>query len=147
MTVHGVGVNEKGRFTSNFPGTNKMTKAYCRWKDMLGRCYSTKEQLIRPSYIGTTVCEDFLYFQKFAEWHENQIGSNIPGWQMDKDILVFNNKIYSKETTVFIPEIINKTIQIHNKKSGRDLRVRLLDLAEQFEENLDIRVYNALKNF
>ena len=73
--------------------------AYSKWSGMLMRCYCDKYQAKNPTYIGCSVSADWLNFQNFAKWfHENY----IDGFELDKDSLIKGNKIYSKDTCVFL---------------------------------------------
>lgn len=80
---------------------------HSRWKDMLKRCYSTSFQLKQPTYIGCSVSNEWLYFSKFKAWMEQQ---DWEGKDLDKDILVKGNKIYSSEACVFVERAVNMFI-------------------------------------
>lgn len=84
----------------------KHLEAYKKWYNMLNRsCNNTKGF---KSYKGVTVCEEWHNFQVFAKWYyENYSQETMQGWQLDKDILVKGNKIYSPETCCFVPIEIN----------------------------------------
>ena len=76
---------------------------------MLTRCYDEKYQEKYPTYNGCTVCEEWLNFQNFAKWYdENSYEVNNEKMNLDKDILVKHNKIYSPDTCIFVPQAINK---------------------------------------
>ena len=55
-----------------------------------------------------TCCEEWLNFQNFAQWYRDNY-YEIEGERvaLDKDILVKGNKIYSKESCIFVPQRIN----------------------------------------
>jgi hypothetical protein len=54
------------------------------------------------------VSEEWLNFQNFAKWYDkNYYEINGEKMEIDKDILVKRNKIYSPETCVFVPKRIN----------------------------------------
>lgn len=78
---------------------------------MLRRCYSAKYQATRPTYIGCSVCEEWLNFQNFAKWYDDnyyEVESNSKrGMNLDKDILNKGNKIYCPEFCVFVPDRVN----------------------------------------
>ena len=81
---------------------------YKDWSGILQRCYDEKYHKKYPSYIDCEVEEELLCFQNFAQWWEDnyyEIGNER--MELDKDILVKNNKIYSKETCIFVPQRIN----------------------------------------
>lgn len=76
------------------------------------RCYS-EEYLSRfPTYIGCSVCEEWRYFSKFKQWFDEHY---VDGWDLDKDILVKGNKVYSPQTCCFVPNEINTLL---NKCKG-----------------------------
>ncbi len=74
------------------------------WQQMLQRCYSDKYKKRQPSYVGCSVCEEWLTFSNFKRWMEQQ---DYEGKALDKDLLVSQNKTYSSETCVFVPRYIN----------------------------------------
>jgi hypothetical protein len=108
--VHGVGVSDDGEFarcyTNDF-GKNKGTKEYVLWVCMIERCYSEKRHIKYPSYIDCYASKNFKSFQYFASWCQNQIGFNLEGYQLDKDLILKGNKRYSEDTCVFIPSNMN----------------------------------------
>lgn len=88
---------------------------YSRWIDMLKRCYSETFHKRQPTYIGCTVCDEWLYFSNFKRWMEKQDWS---GKHLDKDLLVKGNKIYSPETCIFVSQAINNFTNDHSLASG-----------------------------
>ena len=74
-------------------------KYYEAWRDMLRRCYSKKLLESRPSYIGTSVCSEWLYATAFKKWMEQQDWS---GKCLDKDIIAPRSKLYSPDTCAFV---------------------------------------------
>lgn len=75
---------------------------------MLERCYDEKHRNKYITYNECSVCEEWLLFENFEKWFnenfyyiENQI------MEIDKDILIKNNKIYSPNTSVIVPHEIN----------------------------------------
>ena len=74
-------------------------KYYEAWKRMLERCYSNKYLESYPTYIGTSVCSEWLSATAFKKWMEKQ------DWQgkcLDKDIVVPKSKLYSPDTCAFV---------------------------------------------
>lgn len=98
-SVYGVGINDL-----------KLSKnpLYKKWAAMLERCYSEKRQKQCPSYIGCTVCDEWLVFSCFKAWAENQ---DWQGKELDKDILSKGNKVYSPEKCVFVDYLANRFIE------------------------------------
>lgn len=110
---HGIGVYEKGKWSAYIDGI--ITKEYQLWTNMLYRCFSSKYHNKKPTYIGCSVSENFKNFQYFAEWCQHQTGFGVNGYQLDKDIIVKGNKVYSEDTCAFIPQCIN-TFLVNSQK-------------------------------
>lgn len=98
--IYGIGINDIKDITKTKDGI----KCYQTWRDMLKRCYSTKFQATKPTYIGCTVHPDWLRLSNFKQWFDKFY---VDGYDLDKDIIDCNNKVYSKDTCVFIPHSIN----------------------------------------
>jgi hypothetical protein len=107
--IYGVGISDDGEFdrTYNNGVRSRNTKEYELWAKMLGRCYSNKYHRLNPSYIGCHVVENFKSFQYFANWCQSQFGFKLEGYQLDKDLILKGNKMYSEDTCVFVPSCIN----------------------------------------
>ena len=99
----------------------KTTDEYNIWYNMLKRCYDPKCHKEYPTYKGCRVEDYLLNFQNMGEWiKENYY--EIPGEKMclDKDILCKGNKVYSRETCIFVPERINTLFVKRDKSRGKD---------------------------
>lgn len=116
-TIYEVGCFGEGKYKSSI--NHKNTREYETWKDMIGRCYNPYKLNKFPTYIDCYVEKDFLNFQNFASWYEKNY-YEVPNekMQLDKDILVKGNKIYSKETIIFVPERINYLFTKSNAVRG-----------------------------
>jgi hypothetical protein len=118
--VHGVGVNDADyKIRRNVGGGRQICNYYTRWVCMLKRCYSKKYQLNKPSYIGCYVCEEWLTFSNFKRWMESQ---DWQGKDLDKDILLPGNKLYSPGNCVFVDASTN-TFVINRESSMPELPV------------------------
>jgi hypothetical protein len=91
----------------------------------MNRCYNEKYQEKRPTYLGCTVDSYFHNFQNFAKWYdENYYEIEGQRMELDKDILIKGNKIYSPETCVFVPQFINSLfVKSDTKRGGLPLGV------------------------
>jgi len=99
--IFGVGFIGEGTYKTD----NKMNNT---WWHMLQRCYDKTTQEKQPTYIGCTVCEEWHNYQNFANWYdENYYEVDNQKMEIDKDILIKGNKVYSPETCVFVPKKIN----------------------------------------
>ena len=100
--TYGVGYLGIGEYKTKV--NNVSTPYYRLWNKVLERCYSERYQIKNPTYKNCTISEEWHNFQNFAKWYEENY---IEGFELDKDILVKGNKIYSPETCCFIPPEIN----------------------------------------
>jgi len=80
---------------------------YSRWVAMLRRCYSKSYQEKYPTYANCKVCDEWLTFSNFKAWMERQ---DWQGKELDKDLLVKGNKIYSPEKCTFLDSSVNSFI-------------------------------------
>ena len=95
------------------------TREYNLWHNMLARCYSDSSKKKRPTYEGCEVSENFKSFEYFYEWCNEQIGFDNKDWQLDKDLLVKGNKIYSESACIFIPKEINQVLVKRENMRGK----------------------------
>lgn len=100
----GFGINDKSKPSSV---NGKLKKEYITWNKMLARCYSKKSNTSKPTYIDCIASENFQNYSYFYEWCQNQAGFFLDGWELDKDLIINGNKIYSENSCVFLPKEIN----------------------------------------
>jgi len=86
--------------------------AYDTWQSMIKRCYSLQYIQHNPSYINCIVSDEWLNFQNFCPWF---LINFKPGYHLDKDLKVIDNKIYSKDTCLMIPAWLNTALCYKNK--------------------------------
>ena len=134
-SVYGVGVTG-----TKYPITvdDVITKEYVLWRGMLKRCYSDVYKKRYPTYEGCKVSNKFKNYEYFYEWCHKQIGFDVKGWHLDKDLLIKGNKVYSEDSCIFIPSEINLLlvkntasrgehligVYWHNKRKAFEARVR-----------------------
>ena len=105
--VHGVGINDSdyavtvNEYTQGKWKQVWMCPFYLRWKDMLARCYGLNRG---TTYDECTVSDEWLTFSSFRTWMEKQ---DWQGNHLDKDLLLYGNKVYSADTCVFISPVVN----------------------------------------
>lgn len=114
--------NTKGKHKTRVPPGNVKTKACQLWENIKNRCeYLPKMDEVRfGKYAGADACEEWKDFQNFAQWFEDVklLGYYQVGWQLDKDLLYKNNKIYRPNTCVFLPEEVNKALNVKSRSRG-----------------------------
>jgi hypothetical protein len=110
--VQGVGTNDN-------PGPvvvdGKIVKSYNVWTCMIARCYSERCLKKRPTYTGCSVSKDWLLFSNFQKWFDSNY---IEGCQLDKDLLIAGNLVYSAETCVFVTPALNTLLSDHGAARG-----------------------------
>mgnify|MGYP003475037120 FL=1 len=112
--IYGVGFND-GRFPTKING--KTVKEYHLWESMINRCYNQKTHVKNPTYTNCLVSDNFLNYSYFYDWAQQQIGFNVHGWQLDKDIILKGNKLYNENFCAFVPKEINSFFT--DRKSDR----------------------------
>ena len=105
------------KYPSRVNGRN--TKEYVLWTNMLQRCYSDFYKKKYPTYESCEVSDNFKSYEYFYDWCHNQIGFGVKGWQLDKDLLIKGNKVYSESTCVFIPAEVNTLLVKSDKIRGK----------------------------
>lgn len=110
-TINGVG------YLGYLDGSTKVKsedkEAYSRWRIIMMRCYSTVNLV--TVYKDSWVHEEWHNFQNFKEWFNK---NNIPGYHIDKDILVKGNKVYSSYYCCFVPVEINNLFIGNKSRRG-----------------------------
>lgn len=108
-STHGIGYLGVGVYNSRY-------RAYSIWTLMLYRCYSKKSLERNPTYVDCSVSKDWHNFQNFAKWYE---GNYRDGYELDKDLLVVGNRVYSEGTCVLVPPKINCFITNRSTSSAK----------------------------
>ena len=117
-SVFGVGYLGEGEYKATENGS--ITDEYSIWSNMLQRVYDDNYAKKNPTYIGCSVSDEWHNFQNFAKWYnENYYTVGDEKMCLDKDVLFKDNKIYSPNTCVFVPQSINKLLTKRNRERGQ----------------------------
>ena len=136
-SVYGVGITglEPSRDENG-----ELLNSYMCWNSMLMRCYSYKFQEKYPTYKDCSVCDEWLYYSNFKNWYDNnyyEINNKKP--ELDKDILIKGNKVYSPDTCVFVPKFINTLfIKCQNKRGKLPIGVYYDKASKKYKAQLSI---------
>lgn len=105
--------------------TKKNKNFYQPWLSLIRRSKSKSLKMRHPAYENVDCCNTWANFQVFSEWMENNYNpETMQGWQLDKDILIKGNKIYSPETCCFVPRQINMLfVKGYMKRGGYPIGV------------------------
>ena len=140
-TVYGVGV-----VGNKYKTRDDDKKIYSLWCDMLRRCFSDAFKIKYKTYKDCTCSENFKSYEYFYEWCNKQIGFNEHTFEIDKDLLVKGNKLYSENTCVFLPKEINYVLVKCNSARGEyPIGVCFHKQRNKFLSN--IRLNNGNKNY
>lgn len=118
-SVYGVGYFGVGVYKSKISSVS--TIFYKRWQTILQRCYDTNSKMyIAYGNNGVIICDEWKNFQNFAKWwyenwNENTMDST---WEIDKDLINKNSKVYSPENCLIIPSEINVVLTKRLAKRG-----------------------------
>ena len=117
--VRGVGYYGEGKYTATDKDNPYVKKAFQVWSTMLDRCYRESNREMFPTYENCLVCDEWHNYQKFREWYDTnyyQVGTER--MHVDKDILYKNNRVYSPETCLIVPQRINMLFMKKPNKYG-----------------------------
>jgi len=115
--IFNIGINDSPyKIEINISNKRYICPYFRVWVHMLERCYSTSFQARHPTYKGCITEKSWHTFSNFKEWMQTQDWENK---DLDKDILVRGNKLYSKDTCIFVTQEINKLLL--DKKKARGL--------------------------
>ena len=139
-SVLGVGVlgDEVDQSSENFKVIYKI------WFRMLERCYTENFRQNNVAYKECFASENFKQFTFFYHWCQKQTGFGKRRWELDKDILVKGNKMYSEETCCFIPDEINCLIGMKKNRGKYPAGVTWNKGAKAFRSK--VRVYGKDKH-
>lgn len=86
--------------------------------NMMTRVNNNNYKIKFPTYKEVSVSKNFNDFQNFAAWCNTQLGFGTTGFVLDKDLLFPNNKIYSEDTCIFVPDVINSFLTFNKSMSN-----------------------------
>ena len=126
--IYNIGINDSY-------GESK-TKIYALWRDILTRCYDKNALERHPTYKGCELCDDWKYFSNFKKWAEENYKD---GYEIEKDIIKKNNKIYGPDTCCFVPRRINILLTRRQRFRGvLPIGVTLSDSGRRYKASLDV---------
>ena len=83
-------------------------RAFGIWCGMIDRVYNEEKRSKYETYSDCIICDEWQNYQIFREWYDKefyQVGTER--MHIDKDILYKNNRVYSPQTCLLVPQRIN----------------------------------------
>lgn len=108
-------VSEVGYMGIGYYSQDKNPITHQRWSSMIQRCYDSSVPRLVRAYKDCSVHPDWHNFQNFAKWFEENYKE---GFELDKDVLIKGNKVYSADTCCFVPQEINKLFTNRSNTRG-----------------------------
>lgn len=116
-TVFEMGYTGVGKYKISENKIN--TPEYAVWRAMIARCYAESQKEMYKAYNGvSTMCAEWLNFQNFAAWYEENKYEVEGRLHIDKDIKYPGNKLYSPYHCILIPQRINMIFTNKENKRG-----------------------------
>lgn len=112
-TVCGVGFIGDGPY-------GKSSDSYTCWTNMMQRCYSESYHNKNKTYVNCEVCEEWQDYQCFADWYNDNYPCDGEKYELDKDIKIDGNLIYSPDSCTFVSKADN--VSHSNKKHAKRYR-------------------------
>lgn len=141
------GIGTKGLVYS-VTENKKVVLEYRCWANMLQRCMESYKHIC-PTYDGIRCSDNFKYYPHFYEWCNRQTGfgnTDEKGkvWQLDKDLLIKGNKLYSEDSCVFLPHKINTLLtKRQNDRGSLPVGVSLHNMTGKYQANCSVGERNA----
>lgn len=94
-------------------------------------------------YTNTSISDGFRSWDLFYEWAVIQVGYGCfddkgKPFELDKDLLGEDNKVYSEDTCCFIPRELNQALAMNQTE-------KVVDLADKYKNLLSLQVLNKLR--
>lgn len=120
-------------------------KKYSTWNKMITRCVNKNNSNRYSWYKDCKIVQEWYNYQNFADWYEEnyyECGDEI--MCLDKDILVKGNRIYSPNTSIFVPNRINILFTKSDKCRG-DYPIGVHKVGNRFTSQCSVVVNNQKK--
>lgn len=106
---------------------------YSKWANMMQRCYDEETHKLKPYYAPCTVEIEWQNFSNYREWHkENAMGGKKV--DLDKDILIHGNTVYSSDTCTLVPHFTNTIFE----ERGLDTNVVLNNNTGKYDVTMSV---------
>lgn len=95
---------------------NDNSSCYRTWSSLLNR--SLYHNTNKSCYDDIILCDEWKVYENFKKWYDEHYyeieGEEV---ELDKDLLIKGNKIYSPQTCLFVPQYINNILVNKSKQT------------------------------
>lgn len=106
---------------------------YSKWANMIQRCYDEETHKLKPYYASCTAEAEWHNFSNYREWHkENAMGDSKV--DLDKDILLQGNTVYSSDTCTLITHFANTIFE----ERGLDTNIVLNNTTGKYDVTMSV---------
>ncbi len=131
--IRGFGINDADYPIR--PRNGEACSYYKSWEGMLKRVYYKPDLIRHPEYKDVKVCDEWKYFSNFKKWMQSQ---DWVGKELDKDLIIPFNKIYSPDTCCFLTQSLNKFIKFKDGKLPLGVYKRKNRLSNSYETQIQV---------
>ena len=103
-SIYGIGFIGVGEFSGGTGASGVHSTPYKIWHGMFKRCYGVDY----PSYRDCSVCPEWHNYQNFAKWYKDNHPNDGVKYDLDKDIKINGNRVYSPNSCSFVTPKENK---------------------------------------
>lgn len=129
-SIYGVGYRSVGSYSRS-----TSEKFYKTFNRMMERSYDKTYKSKYTSYNDVKVAAMWHNLQLFAEWcEENYYEISEERMELDKDIMIKNNKIYAPDRCLFVPRHINTLFRKRRKENN--LPIGVIQRSEKYEARI-----------
>jgi hypothetical protein len=127
------GVGYLGEETETHFVNNACIPSFGAWTNMIERCYAENLRYKHQAYEKCTMCKEWHNYQNFRKWYDDNYYNVGEGrMHIDKDVLIKDNKVYSHQTCIFLPQRINMLFIKKNRTTDSDLPTGIRRTKEGF---------------
>ena len=116
-SLKGVGYLGEGEYMTGQTPYDR--RVFGIWIGMIDRCYNENIREKYKAYSDCLICDEWQCYQNFRRWYDKEFYNvGTERMHIDKDILYKNNRVYSPNTCLLVPQRINMLFMHKPNKYG-----------------------------
>ena len=116
-SLKGVGYLGEGEYMTGRSPYDR--RVFGIWIGMIDRCYNENIREKYKAYSDCLICDEWQCYQNFRRWYDKEFYNvGTERMHIDKDILYKNNRVYSPNTCLLVPQRINMLFMHKPNKYG-----------------------------